>query len=610
MKYCMIIPEGMADVRYQSLGNRTPLEYAKTEAIEELQSKSEIGTVRTIPEWVEPTSVNADLSVLSYMEDGKRYGMGPFEAIGAGVPMTANDIAYRCSLITLSESDEGFTDRKVIDYSGGEISTEEATSLFKALNEGLGIHNVSFYPGKGFRGIMVIRNADKVYDFPSPQDIAGTPIGGYFIDTKEDEDSPDLIRVMEKSFEILNNHPINAERKQKGLRPANAIWLWSGGGTVNLIPFKQKHGISGAIIGADNLIRGIGIAAGMNAPKVEGATGNLASDFNAKAHAAIEEFRSGTDFVCVHIEATDECGHHGNAKMKAEVIERIDKEIVAPVYSYLKECGENFRMIILSNIATPCNARIHSISPVPYLLYKSDVPADNSKEFSEYAECDEVKEGKDIMNMLIEENAQSDKKEKDQKPGKFAVGLFDWIELFACAMICVIIALTFFFRHSPVWGSSMYPTLMGKSTYTTETTLTKGYDVLVMSNLFYKPTKGDIVVIQEPTQPTEPIVKRIIATEGDSIIINFNTWEVTVNGTVLDEPYVNYIEGVKLTSQNLIPDSNNCWEGLVPAGKIFVLGDNRLNSKDSRSFGFIDERYIIGKVLFRILPFDRFGTVD
>ncbi len=609
MKYCMIIPEGMSDVRYPSLNNKTPLEAADTVTIKRLAEHSRVGIAQTIPELTEPTSVAADLSVLSYIPDDS-YKVGPYEAIGAGVPMTVNDIAYRCSLVTVTEKSEVFSEQKIIDYSAGEITTEESTELFNFLNTKINVSGISFWPSNGFRGIFKISNSDVTVDFPSPHDITGSEVGRYLSPSYIGKYDFDIIFVLSKCYELLKNHPINISRKEKGLRPANALWIWSGGAVKKLPSFENKFGISGSIIAADNLIKGIGISAGMSAPSVKGATGNLVSDFSAKADAAIKQFKAGTDFVCVHIEATDECGHHGNPKKKSEVIERVDKEIVSPIYEYLSESGDDYRIMILSNVSTPCNARVHTVSPIPYLIFKSDEQYENKTAFSEYADCGDIIKGTELMNILVENTDTKKQKNENGTPSKAAVAIFDWIELFACAMVCVILILTFALRHSPVWGSSMYPTLIGKSEIKTEYTVTKGYDVLVVSNVFYKPTKGDIVVIQEPTQPTEPIVKRIIGTSGDKIKMDFTTWKVYVNGNELDEPYINYLQGKPLSPQKLITDSNNCWEGTVPEGCVFVLGDNRYYSKDSRSFGFIDERYVIGKVVLRVLPFNRFGKAN
>jgi 2,3-bisphosphoglycerate-independent phosphoglycerate mutase len=522
----------------------------------------------------------------------------------------------------------------MVDFTAGEISDAQATELIQALNDQLSDSSRRFFHSLSYRNCLVWEEAPPAGELIAPQDVMEMPIGG-FLPTVPGQEGYEYYHLMQESCKILDKHPINEERRARGLRPANSIWLWAIGSTPKLPSFSEKWGIQGTVISAVDLVRGIGIAAGMKTIHPDGTTGNLKSDLHSKAEAAITALQEENEIVYVHIEVTDECSHHGDFDQKRQMIQRIDADFLKPVYDFLSSQEEPFKILITTDHSTPCELRMHTADPVPYLLYDSQ--KGKKTEGEEEAEADQESnhtlrftEKDAILGPFMETGEKLLERFINQEPLcpdadviKFsgsqgvqstnkATAVFEWFEMFAIALAAVILLMSFAFRHSPVEGSSMYPTLIGHSESSSYAsyTVSSGYDILLISNLFYHPADQDIVIIQVPSQLDEPIVKRIIAVGGETVKINFSTWEVWVNGVLLDEPYVNYLENTIMPTENLIIDSDHCWEGVVPEGCVFVLGDNRSVSKDSRYFGFIDERYIIGRVVCRLYPFNRFGTVD
>ena len=623
MKYLVLLCDGMADEKIESLNNRSPMEAAHKPCMDYLSARSLVGAVNNIPEGMTPESDIANLSVLSYDPVKHAIPRGPLEALAMGLPMSQQTTALRCSLVTLSE-EEGiaYTERTLIDHSADEITDEEASVLIAALQETLGNDERHFYAGVSYRNTLLWENAPTLTEITAPHDMLGQAIGDN-LPTDPEGDGYAYFELMQASYEILNHHPINEARREKGLRPANSVWLWAAGKKPSLPSFAEKWGLDASVISAVNLIKGIGIAAGMKAVDVEGATGNFHTDYRAKADAAIEEFKNGQNYVYIHVEAPDECGHRGEIENKVACIEKIDSEILRPVYEYLTKCKQDFKILVLPDHPTPVLTRTHTANAVPFFLYCSADEVVGPKCFSEEsakATGLHIAKGQQLTDLLTSDHSQKSLASEagaTVKKRHSTSFLLDWVELVGVALVTVLLLMTIGFRHSPVIGSSMYPTLIGRPTGGSETQYTKlkGYDVLLISDLFYTPDYGDIVIVQTPNNTDQPLVKRIIATEGQHIKIDFANWKIWVDGKLLNEDYINRIYGAEMASYDTAtvfgsPIEDGIWEGTVPEGRIFVLGDNRNNSKDSRSLGYIDTRWIVGRVIIRLSPLNRFGKID
>lgn len=365
MKYIVILCDGMADEPLDELGGKTPLEAARTVNMDSLAKLSEIGMVRTVPEGMAPGSDTANLSVIGY--DPKEYytGRSPLEALSIGADMAPDDVSFRCNLVTLSEEEDRYEDRHVLDHSSGEISTEEAAELIKALSEGLKREGYEFYVGTSYRHLL-IQKKGKVVELTAPHDILTKRVGEYLPEDKVLRD------MMVKSYDILKDHPVNVKRRAEGKNPANSAWFWGAGTRPALMSFEKKNGVKGAMISAVDLLKGIAVGADMDNIIVEGANGGLDTNYSGKAQAAVKALtEDGYDFVYVHIEAPDEMGHQGSYENKITAIERIDEKIVGPVRKELENAGVEFRMLILPDHPTPVRVRTHTSDPVPYLLYDS-----------------------------------------------------------------------------------------------------------------------------------------------------------------------------------------------------------------------------------------------
>lgn len=365
MKYVIILGDGMADLPIEALGNKTPLEYAETPAMDALAAAGEIGMVHTIPDGMKPGSDTANLSVLGY--DPKKYysGRSPLEALSIGVDMKTTDVAMRCNIVTLSEDEEYYEERRIIDHSADEISTEEAAQLLMAVRRELETETYKFYVGTSYRHLLIWDHG-QVQELVQPHDVLGRTIGQYL---PKDEH---LREMMKKSYDILVNHPVNLERKRKGLRPANSCWFWGAGTRPALSSFEEKNHLRGAMVSAVDLLKGIAVGASMKVIQVEGANGGLNTNYEGKARAAVDVLtKEGYDFVYVHLEAPDEMGHQGSVEKKVQAIEYLDSRVIAPVRKGLEEAGEDFRMLILPDHPTPIAIRTHTGDDVPYLLYDS-----------------------------------------------------------------------------------------------------------------------------------------------------------------------------------------------------------------------------------------------
>ncbi len=365
MKYLVILGDGMADLPIESLGNKTPLEYASTPKMDELAAKGEIGMVHTIPDGMKPGSDTANLSVLGF--DPRKFysGRSPLEALSIGVPMKDTDIALRCNIVTLSEDEDNYEDRTIIDHSASEISTEECAVLLDAVKKELETDEFHFYLGTSYRHCLIWENG-KVLDLVQPHDVLGQKIGDKLPQNEALRD------MMKRSYDILVNHPINVERKKRGLNPANSCWFWGAGTKPALYPFEERTHKKGAMISAVDLLKGIAVGTSMKVITVDGANGGLDTNYEGKAQAAIDVLtKDGYDFVYVHLEGPDEMGHQGSVEKKVTAIERLDARIIKPIVEGLEAAGEAFRLVILPDHPTPISIRTHSADNVPYLLYDS-----------------------------------------------------------------------------------------------------------------------------------------------------------------------------------------------------------------------------------------------
>ena len=379
MKYLVLVCDGMADRKIKELGDRTPMEAANKPMMDTLAAKSVCGTVSNVPEGMVPESDTANLAILSY--DPKVYSKGrsPLEAMSMGLTMQPDDTAYRCNVVTLSD-DEEYDKKTIIDHSADEISTAEADELIKALEAGLGNDERHFYTGVSYRHCLLWKNGSETYNFMRPHDILGKCIGEYL---PSGEDGKPFYDLMRASYDILKDHPVNVARRNAGKRVANSAWLWSPGKKPALPSFKDKWGLRGAVISAVDLIKGIGICADMTSIDVEGATGNVHTNYEGKANAAIDAFKDGYDFVFVHVEGPDECGHRAEIENKVIAIEKIDAIILKKVYEYLEGCGEDFKILVLPDHPTPIEIRTHSMEPVPFIIYSSKEDANGVSVFTE-----------------------------------------------------------------------------------------------------------------------------------------------------------------------------------------------------------------------------------
>lgn len=377
MKYVIVLGDGMADRPLEELQGMTPLEYAETPAMDQLAAAGEIGMVHTIPDGMSPGSDTANLSVLGY--DPKIYysGRSPLEALSIGVDMKQDDVSLRCNLVTLSEEEERYEDRKILDHSSDEISTEDAAVLLEAVKRELETDGYHFYAGTSYRHLLIWEKGS-VIDLTQPHDVLGQTIGQHL------PKDHILREMMKRSYDILVSHPINLERKKQGLRPANSCWFWGAGTRPSLSSFEEKTGLKGAMVSAVDLLKGIAVGASMKNISVPGATGGLHTNYEGKAQAAVDALtKDNCDFVYVHVEAPDEMGHQGSIEKKVQAIQFLDQRIIAPIRQGLEQAGEEFRMLVTPDHPTPICIRTHTGDDVPYLLYDSSRIQQNTWKYNE-----------------------------------------------------------------------------------------------------------------------------------------------------------------------------------------------------------------------------------
>lgn len=377
MKYVIVLGDGMADEPIPELGDKTPLEYAKTPVMDRLSKTAEIGMVQTVPKGMKPGSDVANLAVIGY--DPQKYysGRSPLEALSIGVPMQETDVAFRCNIVTLTEEDKPFEEQVILDHSSSEISTEDCAVLVEEVKKILQNEIYQFYVGTSYRHCMIWQEGHVVELVP-PHDVLGQCIGQYLPQEEV------LLQMMKKSYEILKDHPLNVERKKRGLNPANCCWFWGAGTKPGVADFFEKTGKKGLMVSAVDLLKGIAVGAHMGVVEVVGANGGLHTNYEGKAEAAVKGLtQEGYDFVYVHVEAPDEMGHQGSVERKVQSIEYLDRRIIGPICEGLKAAGEDYRMMILPDHPTPIRIRTHSSEPVPYLLYDSTIKKEHGWLYTE-----------------------------------------------------------------------------------------------------------------------------------------------------------------------------------------------------------------------------------
>ena len=407
MKYVVVLADGMADYPVAELGNKTPLQAACTPMMDRLAQLGTVGLVKTVPEGMSPGSDTANLSVMGYDPHQYYTGRSPFEAISIGIPMSDADVSFRCNLVTVTEA-EPYEEKVIIDHSSGEITSEESAELIKAVQDKLGQPGLTFFPGISYRHILLWENGPWDFSMTPPHDILGQKIGAY---QPKGPYGKMFTEMMQQSYDILKDHPVNLQRKAKGLNPANLIWLWGEGKKPAIQSFKEKYQLKGAVISAVDLIKGIGLCAGMTSIDVEGATGTYETNYEGKTQAAIKALESDHDFVYIHLEGPDECGHRAEIANKVTAIERIDQRVLQPVVEALQQTNEDFRILVMPDHATPLSLRTHTMDPIPFLIYDSRRQAENQAQIYDESGAQQtgllVAEGYALMDHFLERKSLS-----------------------------------------------------------------------------------------------------------------------------------------------------------------------------------------------------------
>ncbi len=363
-----MLGDGMADYRVPELENMTPLESADKPWMDYLAKNGMVGMARTIPEGMPPGSDTANLSVLGYDPAVYYSGRSPLEAASLGIPLGDGDVTYRCNLVCLSEEAD-LADATMLDYSSDEISTEEAVELIRFLQGHLQREKRELHAGISYRHCFVLREAETGAELTPPHDISGKPVRDHL---PRGAHSEELLELMRLSYRLLRDHPVNRARQARGLHPANCCWFWGEGTRPKLTPFLEKYGVRGGVVCAVDLVKGLGVCAGMRVADVPGATGGMVTDYAAKCRAALQFLQEDCDLVYIHVEAPDECGHHGEPMKKVHAIEAIDREILGPLFHALQATGEPYSILLMPDHPTPLALRTHTAEPVPFVLYRSD----------------------------------------------------------------------------------------------------------------------------------------------------------------------------------------------------------------------------------------------
>ena len=364
MKYIVVLGDGMAGEPLAELGGKTTLEAAATPTMDALASMGTMGLAKMVPAGMKPGSDVANLAVLGYDPLRNYSGRSPLEALSVGVTMEPEDIIFRCNLVTLSE-DEPYEQKTIIDHSSGEISSADADILMDTIREAFNNEEFTFYSGTSYRHIT-IWDKGEVLDMAQPHDHLGEVIGPWLPENEK------FRAMMERSFDLLNNHPLNVQRAAEGKNKANSLWFWGAGTKPSFDGFEKRTGMKGAMVSAVDLLKGIAVGDGLLVKEVEGATGSLHTNYEGKANAAIEALlNDGCDFAYIHLEGPDEMAHQGLTMEKVESIEYLDSRIIAPVKAALDAAGESYRFLILPDHPNLLRLRTHTADPVPYILYDS-----------------------------------------------------------------------------------------------------------------------------------------------------------------------------------------------------------------------------------------------
>lgn len=382
MKHIIILGDGMADEPIPELGDKTPMEVANTPTMDWLASHGRVGRLKTVPVGYHPGSEVANMSVLGYDLDKTFEGRGSLEAASIGVPLLEGEMAMRCNLICIENG-------IIKNHSAGHISNEEAAGLIDFLNEQLADDDIRFYQGVSYRHLLKVKHGDKRIHCTPPHDVPGTPFRDVLIRPPEAADAQataDLLNgLILRSQELLENHPVNIKRKAEGKDAANSIWPWSPGYRPRMQTLMERFGVErGVVISAVDLIRGIGVYAGLKLILVEGATGLWNTNYEGKVAAAIAALKDN-DFVFLHIEASDEAGHEGDYKLKIKTIENLDSRVCKPILEAVQQMDEPVAIAVLPDHPTPCRIRTHTGDPVPFLIYRPDEQADSVERFSEHS---------------------------------------------------------------------------------------------------------------------------------------------------------------------------------------------------------------------------------
>lgn len=400
MKTLVLLCDGMADYPVKELGDKTPMGASVTPNMDKLAKKSYMGLVKTVADNMKPGSDVANLAVLGYDPQIYYSGRSPLEAGSIGIDMKSTDVSFRCNLVTLSDEAD-YADKTILDYCADDISTAEAREIVKTLSEHFNNDEFQLYSGVSYRHCLIWNNGTTdVGTLTPPHDITGKPIRDYI---PSHPNAKKLYDMMVESYDVLKDHPVNKAREAKGLRPANSMWFWGEGTRKALMPFEEKYGLKGSIISAVDLLKGIGKFSGMNVVNVEGATGYIDTNFEGKASAAIREFKNGQDFVYIHVEAPDECGHRHEIENKKRSLELIDEKILGPVLNALEEY-DDYKVLIMPDHATPLELRTHTNDPIPFLMYHKNGEIEGKDEFTEQT-CKEtgvyIEDGHNILSIFL-----------------------------------------------------------------------------------------------------------------------------------------------------------------------------------------------------------------
>lgn len=401
-KYVVMLCDGMADYPVEELGGKSPMEAAYKPTMDKLAKKATVGLVKSVADGLKPGSDVANLSILGYDPAIYYSGRSPLEAGSIGIDMKPTDVSFRCNLVTLSD-EENYEDKTILDYCADDISTEEARILIEFLAQHFNSEEFQLYAGVSYRHCLIWNQGTlDVGTLTPPHDITGKPIKEYI---PSHPNAAKLYDMMVKSYDLLKDHPVNKAREAKGKRPANSMWFWGEGVRKSLMPFTEKYGLKGSIISAVDLLKGIGKFSGMNVVEVEGATGYIDTNFEGKAQACIDELVNGQDFVYIHVEAPDECGHRHEIENKKRAIELIDEKILTPVVAALEQY-DDYKVLVCPDHPTPLSLRTHTNDPIPFLIYHKQGEVEGVDGWSEKTAAETglfISEGHTLMEKFLGE---------------------------------------------------------------------------------------------------------------------------------------------------------------------------------------------------------------